>query len=72
MRLAAEIFPETLLPLNLAAFRFEANEVAVRAECVDEISVDGRSGPGFRIVRVLIRVAYVADARGPDNFSIIG
>src|SRR5262245_31096366 len=72
VRLAAELFTEVLLPSNLAALGFEAGEIAVRAQRVDEISVNGRSGPGFRERRVLIRVADGADARCPDRFSILG
>src|SRR5215207_6575958 len=40
-RLAAELLTDALLPTNLAAPGFEAGEVAVRAQRVDEIPVDG-------------------------------
>src|SRR5262249_32660664 len=69
-RLAAELFPDALLPSNLAALGFEAGEVTVRAQRVDEVSVNGRGGPGLRVKKVL-RVAYVADARCPDGFSVL-
>src|SRR5215510_10735344 len=71
VRLAAQFFTEALLPSNLAAHGLETDEVAVRAQRVDEISVNGRSGPGLRERRVLIRVADITDARCPDRFSIL-
>src|SRR5262245_27751878 len=71
VRLAAELFTEVLLPSNLAALGFDAGEIAVRAQRVDEISVNAWSGPGFRERRVLIRVADVTEARCPDRFSIL-
>lgn len=62
MRLAAELFSQAFLPSNLAALSFEANKIAIRAQSVNEISVNRGSGPGLRVIRVLIRIAYVADA----------
>src|SRR5215207_784464 len=69
-RLSAELCPDVLLPSNLAAAGFEAGEVSVRAERVDEVSVNGRGGAGLRVGRVLVRVADVADAGRPDRLSV--
>src|SRR6185369_1607041 len=71
VRLAAEVFAKTFLPLNLAVLRVETNEVAIRPKRVEEISVDGRRGAGLRVRRILIRVADVPDARGPNDFSVL-
>jgi hypothetical protein len=71
MRLSAKVFSETLLPSNLSAFGFNADEVSIRAEGVNKISVNSRSRTGLRLFWILIRIAYIPDARGPNNFSIL-
>ena len=70
-RPAAKLCTDALLPSNLAGFEFEAGEVTVRAERVNEISVNGRSRPRLRVRRILLWVAYVPDACCPDRFSIL-
>jgi hypothetical protein len=71
VRLSGELFPEALLPSNLPAFGFEAGEVTIRAQGVNEISVNSRSGTGLRVFWVLIGIPYITEARGPDDFSIL-
>src|SRR6185369_4655658 len=70
-RLAAEFLLDIFLPLNLAGAGFEAGEITVRAQRVDECSVNGRRRPSLRIKKI-IRAAYVADASCPDGFTILG
>ena len=60
-----------VINFNLAAPGFETNEIAVRTKRVDGVSVNSWCGAGLRIRRVLLRVADVADARGPDWFTVL-
>src|ERR1700741_1340069 len=67
-----EVFTQTLLPANLACLRFETSEIAIGAECVDEVTVDRRSRSCFRIIRFLFRITDVPDSCRPDHFSVDG
>src|SRR5262249_44697987 len=70
--LAAEVGAETFLPAYFSLGGIQANHIAVGAEDVDGIAIDGRCGARSGIRRLLVRIADAADARGPDLFAVRG
>src|SRR6185369_8252466 len=70
-RLPAKLGPNILLPANLSGLRFKTRKIAVGAKRIEQVAVNRRRRSCFRIVWLLLWITDVADARGPDNFSIL-
>ena len=69
--LSAEIAAQALAPEHLSGRCFQTREVAVGTLGVKPVAFDRGSGAGHGIGRLLVRVADVAQARGPDGLAVL-
>ena len=66
-----EIGAQTLLPPNLPARRFQARQVAIGAQRIEQRAIDSRCRPGRGKRGHLVRIPNFPEPGGPHLFTIL-
>src|SRR5207244_3071180 len=68
---AAEVRAEIFLPAHLARWAFQAGQITVGTERVEELALDRWRGAGGGKIGLLLRITDLAQAGLPDSFAVL-